>query len=334
MISVIVPYYNAVSHIKQCVRGLQNQICDSFDVWLVDDGSTDGTDLLAFRLIAGDVRFHLVRIEHQGVSAARNAALEQAQGEFICFVDVDDVISADYLQSLVDDAKHQDVDLVVHGLSHVFPTRTTNIAVCQEGRYEIEKNPEMFFGSFNIGALGSVCGKLFKTDILRLNEISFSPDVFMCEDQEFVIRYLCVAKTVFLSKQSNYMYIAVPKSGSTTYRRYEIEAHNFCCLETVWHELMRRFTCNSLEKAYSSFIGSFLHRLISSALNHPADRMTRKSNLSDFETRFSSDYCHYYKPKTLYTCMLRFFVLCRCYFAFCLLQSLAETHYSIENRYV
>ena len=90
-ISVIVPVYQAKKYVEKCVESVKNQTFSDWELLLVDDGCTDGSSLLCDQCAAGDDR---IRVFHKkkngGVSAARNLALEEAKGDYIAFLDVDD----------------------------------------------------------------------------------------------------------------------------------------------------------------------------------------------------------------------------------------------------
>ena len=90
-ISVIVPAYNAESFLAETLASVQRQTYREFEVIVVDDGSTDRTSEIARGFIKKDARFILLRQQHAGEVAARNTALKQARGEWIAFLDADDV---------------------------------------------------------------------------------------------------------------------------------------------------------------------------------------------------------------------------------------------------
>lgn len=100
--SVIVPVYNAESSISRCLESLRNQSFPDFEAILVDDGSTDASGEICRAAAASDVRFVYVGQDNRGVSAARNAGIQMAKGEYITFLDSDDAYSVEYLQSFFD----------------------------------------------------------------------------------------------------------------------------------------------------------------------------------------------------------------------------------------
>lgn len=98
MISVVVPVYRTEAYIEDCVRSLCAQTCRDFEIILVDDGSPDRSSELAEAILRQtSVRCQVIRTENRGVSAARNTGLQTAEGEWVIFVDSDDVVSPDFL---------------------------------------------------------------------------------------------------------------------------------------------------------------------------------------------------------------------------------------------
>lgn len=100
-VSVIVPVYNIEEYIERCVNSILLQTYENFELLLVDDGSTDASGKIIDELAKKDSRIIVFHKENGGSSSARNLAIENAKGEYLCFVDSDDYVSADYLESLV-----------------------------------------------------------------------------------------------------------------------------------------------------------------------------------------------------------------------------------------
>ena len=111
MISVIVPVYNVETYLEECLDSIQNQTYTDFEVLLVNDGSTDRSKAICERYCKENRRFHLLNQENQGLSAARNTGVATSRGEFIVFVDSDDMILANYLETLMHYMR-EDVDIV------------------------------------------------------------------------------------------------------------------------------------------------------------------------------------------------------------------------------
>jgi len=99
-ISVIVPIYNSERFLEECLDSIQEQDYDNFEVILVDDGSTDSSSVISESFCKKDSRFKLFRKPNEGPSSARNLGIRLARGEYICFIDSDDVVTPNMLSSL------------------------------------------------------------------------------------------------------------------------------------------------------------------------------------------------------------------------------------------
>ena len=110
MISVIVPVYKVEPYLNKCVQSIVDQTYRDLEIILVDDGSPDRCGQMCDAWAEKDSRIRVIHTKNQGSSAARNVALDLAQGDFIAFVDSDDYISADMLSHLIS-LMHEDIDI-------------------------------------------------------------------------------------------------------------------------------------------------------------------------------------------------------------------------------
>ena len=119
-VSVIVPIYNTRPFLEECVVSILNQKFDQpFELILVDDGATDGCGELCDRFAAQDKRVRVIHQENQGLSAARNAGIDAAQGRYYAFVDSDDILRPGYLQTLFDACEKHDAYMAICAVEDV-----------------------------------------------------------------------------------------------------------------------------------------------------------------------------------------------------------------------
>ena len=117
MISVIVPVYNVKDYLRRCVESLLHQDTDQeYEIILVDDGSTDGSDVICDEYQSTDDRVRVIHKTNGGLSSARNEGIRSSKGEWICFVDSDDYVSSRYLTVLDNLRKKFDADMSVISL--------------------------------------------------------------------------------------------------------------------------------------------------------------------------------------------------------------------------
>ena len=111
MISIIVPVYNVEEYLEECLESIRQQTFTDIEVILVNDGSTDSSKEICERFCQADNRFKLINQENQGQSVARNRGVKESVGQFIMFVDSDDVINTNVLEVLLPYMK-TDVDII------------------------------------------------------------------------------------------------------------------------------------------------------------------------------------------------------------------------------
>ena len=111
MVSVIVPIYNVEEYLEECLESIRNQTYTNIEVILVNDGSTDGSREICESYCEKDIRFRLINQENQGQSVARNRGVKESVGQYIMFVDSDDIVNTDVLEVLLPYMK-TDVDIV------------------------------------------------------------------------------------------------------------------------------------------------------------------------------------------------------------------------------
>ncbi len=113
IISVIIPMYNAELFIEDCLKSLLIQGFLKYEVIIVNDGSTDHSVEICENLIGNDKRFKIITKEGGGVSSARNVGIRNCLGDYICFIDADDIVHKDYLATLYRVIKQNEADLVI-----------------------------------------------------------------------------------------------------------------------------------------------------------------------------------------------------------------------------
>ncbi len=119
LVSLIIPVYNVEQYLKQCLESVKNQIYPNIEVILVNDGSTDNS-LSICRYYAQENGWILVNQENSGLSAARNAGINQSTGEYIAFLDSDDWIEPDFIQNMIESVEKYDADIVESGIRWVY----------------------------------------------------------------------------------------------------------------------------------------------------------------------------------------------------------------------
>lgn len=180
-ISIIIPVFNEKALLGRAVSSVLNQTFRSFELLLVDDGSTDGSKELCDRFADDDMRIRVIHQDHQGKARARNAALAVARGTYLYFMDGDDWCDRNMLGAMFETASCNDLDLLVTGF-------TIDTHYDNEGHYyrEFRKAPNKVFSSrdefrneayklFDAQLLYAPWNKLYRHDYITKHNLHF-PD--------------------------------------------------------------------------------------------------------------------------------------------------------------
>ncbi len=194
--SFIIPIYNAENYIEKCVENIYEVELQKYEIILIDDGSVDRSPEICDRIAVKNPNVRVIHQVNKGVSAARNAGIECAEGDYIIFLDVDDDVDVARLKQLLSRGEAiKKTDMVIFGVS--FDHYLNNIfsygeelVFQKEGiipmRVWVDKLPELY--ACNV--LNSVWAKVFKKNILDKYKIRFNPEMFIYEDLDFVLRYM------------------------------------------------------------------------------------------------------------------------------------------------
>lgn len=115
LVSVIVPVYNTETYLEKCINSLLNQKHSNIEIWLIDDGSSDGSPGICDRFALENRNVYVIHKENEGQAVARNVALDLCTGQYIVFVDSDDSIDPYYIERMLTEAVINNAELVVCG---------------------------------------------------------------------------------------------------------------------------------------------------------------------------------------------------------------------------
>lgn len=208
-VSVIVPVYNAEDTLKKCIDSILSQTYQIYELILVDDGSVDNSRMILEDYKIKDSRVVLISQSNKGVSAARNRGIENSQGEWITFVDADDYLSEDCLESAVHAVCRTGCDMLFWNRKDIYQDRIEEKRVfCDESTEGIYHSRELiqkvFYNSEGNVELCSACCRLFKRNIIMKNQLRFSEDLHQGEDMVFMTDYFMAVQKVLRSDSFTY----------------------------------------------------------------------------------------------------------------------------------
>ena len=224
LISVIIPAYNVGKYIDRCLRSIEQQSygIDNLEIILIDDASTDDTlaHLEAFEAKHPDVTVLIKSDKNQGQGVARNIGLDYASGEYITFIDSDDMIDFCMLEKMASKIRSYDCDVVECGHMQF---STENEAMTKE-----DLDEPFFLDLQNVDSRRklivstcsktSVWGRLYKKDFLSKNELRFTENIFF-EDIPFSGLVMFMASSYYRINETLYYYFS--NNSGTVFSSYK-----------------------------------------------------------------------------------------------------------------
>ncbi len=232
-ISIIVPIYNVEKYLFESLQSLKNQTFSSFEVIMVDDGSTDGSSEIANKIAKEDFRFKYIRKNNSGLSASRNVGLRYAKGKYILFMDSDDTLEINTLDVLYHTAEKEQLDLIVFGGVKDFYDASENIIInsevcgnimdqkCKSGKelYNILRNKDSYFTG--------VPFQFVKKRVIVENQLSFYEGI-LHEDHLYTFQLMnSVKKCAAISNR--YYHYRMRYGSITKGKRFPERAVGFAC---------------------------------------------------------------------------------------------------------
>lgn len=214
-ISIIVPVYNTIKYIEECVSSLLEQTLDNIEIILVDDGSFDGSEIKCDEYAREYDNIYVVHQKNSGQSKARNIGITHASGKYIMFVDSDDSIVIDACEKLYYLAEKHDADIVWGEINNKNIMR-------RKGEEKLVSLNKLVNGQdYLIDMLKNKCYdivpwlKMLKRDFIINNNLWFVEGCFF-EDQESTLRLLLVPKSKLFRTNFNFYNYRIGRIGSTT----------------------------------------------------------------------------------------------------------------------
>lgn len=225
-ITVIIPVYNVDKYLYQCIESVINQTFTDFELLLIDDGSTDNSPDICDYFQSKDMRIKAIHKKNEGVSSARNIGLEQARGEYVCFIDSDDWIDEAYLYDLITSSSSQKCDLsILSSVSYEYYNKKNILRTSSYSKNKYSYSEIVDFlieNNFFTLSDGGCFSKLFKRKLINIDSQRFLLDNSVYEDTLFVLQYICKCNSIKIKRGSFYHYVhRNMQSLSTTIHPYE-----------------------------------------------------------------------------------------------------------------
>lgn len=207
LVSIIVPIYNSEKYLKKCLGSICKQTYKNYEVLLIDDGSTDSSEIICKNYIKEDKRFSYYKKNQGGVSSARNMGILKSKGKYITFIDSDDFISEVHISTLA--SKMESYDMSIVGYSKLDNKNQLSVHTLLD--MEVEKDKLVNIILLDSNVTGSPCNKMYKKEIIDKYQILFNENIKTGEDLVFNIEYSLKSNLAYVSDLSTYFYYKHPE---------------------------------------------------------------------------------------------------------------------------
>lgn len=249
LVSVIVPIYNTEEYLPRCIESIRKQTYKNMEIILVNDGSADGSGKICDDYAGKDTRIYVIHQSNQGIIAAKKAALGRCRGDYVMFVDSDDWIEAELLETMAAPMMEDHCTLVC---SNVFMDKGDGTAAEKRngipgGVYETDKIcRDLFYykDTQQYGVLPYSVAKLFSRRILQEVMEKIGPDIKYAEDKAIVFGCVFQNIKVCFMDAIYYHYCIRPDSAC------HVENPDFLIELTAFYKYARRLFESHRERSF------------------------------------------------------------------------------------
>ncbi len=274
-ISVIVPIYNMKEYLARCVDSILAQTFSDMQILLVDDGSTDGSALLCDKMAESDARITSLHMDHAGPGAARNLGIRHAVGDYVMFVDSDDWIEPDMIETMRNVLIKENADLVTCDLTRTSLEKPDFSKKPGSGHFktEVYTQEEYMRVFFRIGTNEWVhypVAKLYKREYL--SDDLYPENIFIGEDVVSTFRVLMQTHRIVHICKVFYYYFQNPNSATARFSDRDFD------LLSVWNTVLEMCRDEGKYYSYAKLNRERLNYtlLMRMALNMPYDQILKK----------------------------------------------------------
>ena len=277
LVSIILPVYNNEKSIGDTIESVISQKYQNWELIIIDDASTDNSSEVINKFAGEDKRISVLQNEvNKGPAIARNRGLDKAKGEYIGFIDADDIYEPVFLEKMLSTAKNYKAEIVWCQ----YRIRASKDEVGMEIKNDVRKNKifenKDIISSFvsNVPGIGSIWNKIYSKEFIEKNNLRLNPDRIRAEDWEFNLIAFTKVQRVVVIEDYLYNYIHQNTSSIMTSFRikdYEmmirsidllIEINREFDLNKEYREIVTNIGPNILEFFYRGFKGSLYRQIL------------------------------------------------------------------------
>jgi len=223
LVSVIVPIFNSEKYIRFCLESIINQTHKNMEVMLINDGSTDNSAEICNTYSRSDSRIRVINTKNNGPASARNVGIKESTGDFIFFIDSDDFLETNAINLLIESFKQHRADIIVGGFNKIKNGNSTygDNGFFPESKLLTKKEIIDYAMCYlrkpnRFPLFAHSWGMLFKSTVIKNNNILFNPDLRTFEDVAFNFDYLRYAKDLYFLKTALYNHLLHDNYASAT----------------------------------------------------------------------------------------------------------------------
>lgn len=220
VVSVVIPVFNTEAALERCVSSILAQTFNDFEVWLVDDGSTDGSGSICDEYTMSDRRIHTIHIENGGPANARNKGLGLAKGKWITFIDADDYIESWAFEKML--AASTDTDLIVSGRIHEYGAQS-EVRIYEAKNLHSDNPVKLLVDCEPLCDRDYITNRFFKAEIIKKNNLGFE-NVRTGEDTLFNFDFHLHISS---AKSVAFAYYHYVKTGTSISQGYQSTKRDF-----------------------------------------------------------------------------------------------------------
>lgn len=210
LVTVIIPLYNIGECLKYSFKSVQDQSYKNLEILFIDDGSNDNTLAIAKDLALNDKRVRVIHKENGGVSSARNMGIENAHGEYIAFIDGDDIIASTYIEQLLNACKDRALSVCMHTRISSYDFSFKEDIAAFDTLNAVECAKRVLRGTFPVSACASLYPKK------KIGTIRFPVGIRNNEDKFFLYQYLLKNEKDSVAITNDGLYGYFVREGSAT----------------------------------------------------------------------------------------------------------------------
>ena len=253
LVSVIVPVYNAAEYLERCLSSIAEQTFAPIEVIIINDGSVDSSASIIENYLKRYLWFHCITQTNKGPGESRNAGIDFSHGKYLAFIDSDDYVTPDFIDTLFNLAEKNSADIAIcnfyiqlqNGIHFIYPFFTH--ANIMSGDEAAQKTMDMFT------LPGFIWDKLYRRELFINNNIKF-PSIYY-EDAVTICKLMINSRAVVTTKNPCYCYCRNKQSITSTLNFNFRHANDYLAAASIMRDyLIKQNLWDEWEKTYKEFL--------------------------------------------------------------------------------